>query len=386
MKLHKIGVRPSILSIMVGLVALSSCTKEPIEGPVPADGDRMEVRVTFPQSEVTSSTTKGTDVGTPDENRLGHITIFIFNEDGSKLETVFPIDLTSANTSLPTSQPRWETEKILSVNPLISPLKPKKIYAVANWTQPEIDKDTYTETMLKEETKTIKFVAYINDDKAYPMLMSGSTSVQSLASASYSATVDLERQVSKIITSLTISQAVQSKLPNIEWNTDLMTVRVANIPNKSYIIGRQTSSPADLSRLDYGPISVDDTLPPSTNQAVPISTDLKLVENIYINENIVMGTSQQSKDLATYLVIRLPYKNRITQNTTIDNCYLLYLNDTRDAASPYRILRNTIYNLNIDILGLGLPEASLTSNVNIHERLTVNTGKSGEVHDAQSPQ
>lgn len=325
----KTGIWQGTLSAVIvclSVVTLGSCTKEPIGLSMPG-GDGIQVRVSFPRSEVTRATTGGTEVGTAEENRLDRVTILVFSGDGTKLETVFSEDVTSANTSLPTTQPKWVTDQTLIVRPVISPDSPKRIYAIANWSRVDFDKATYTETMLKDELTLITAVAAINNAGAYPMLMSGSKDVPNLTSLSYNVTVDMERQSSKISTQLTIPKDVQKYMTQIEWQTDLMTITVANVPNQSWIIGRN-ESPVGANLLNSDPIAVDDTKPATGDQTLPATVDLKWSESVYITENPVVGTSQASKDASTYVIVQLPYKNRITGVVEHDNYYKIYINES----------------------------------------------------------
>lgn len=372
MKRDKTGIWRGALSVMIVLLtalALSSCTKEPTGHSIP-DGDGIQVRVSFPRSEATRATTGDPEVGTAEENRLDRVTILVFNGDGTVLENVLSEDVTSANTSLPTTQPKWATEQILIIHQVISPSSLKKIYAIANWSKTTFNKATYTETDLKDELTTISAVSSINDDAAYPMLMSGCKEVTNLTSVFYNVTVDMARQSSKIKAQLTIPIDVQDYHPQIEWQTDLMKLTVANVPNKAYIVGR-SAIPTGNTLLNSALLAVDDQKPNPVDQTIPASKDLKWSESVYITENPVTGTTQTAKDVSTYIIVQLPYKNRITGNIDYDNYYKIYINDTRDAASPHKVLRNTIYNLNINILGMGLPIDNLVPDVNIDDQLTI---------------
>lgn len=373
MKRDKTGIWRGVLSaviVLLSALALSSCTKEPI-GPSMPDGDGIQVRVSFPQSETTRALTKGTDNGTDKENQLDRVTILVFNGDGSKLETVFSEDVRPSNTSLPTTQPKWEIYHTLIVRSvIIDIISPKKIYAIANWNKVDFDKTTYTETMLQDEITTIASVASINNAAAYPMLMSGSIYVPNLTSLLYNVTVDMARQSSKIKAQLTIPKDVQDYQRHIEWQTDLMKITVANVPNNSYIVGR-SAIPTGSTPLNSDPIAVDDTKPATGDQTFPATKELKWSESVYITENPVEGATQAAKDASTYIIVQLPYKNKITNVIEPDNYYKVHINDPGDATSPHKVLRNTIYNFNISIKGMGLPINNLIPNVNIDDQLTV---------------
>lgn len=385
MKRDKIVIGRVALSLAVVALtfALGSCTQEPIRLSMPG-GDGMMVRVTFPSSVATRATTGGTEEGTNDENRLERVTILVFNQDGTKLETVLSEDVTATNGSLATSQPQWASKGTLLVSPIQNPASPKKIYAVANWSTTAFDKATYTEAKLKEELTTIAAVADINGAGAYPMLMSGSKAVASLSSAYYSVTVDMERQASKIRTLFTMPVDVQNYHPQIEWQTGLMKITVVNVPSKSYVVGRG-ATPSGSTLLNSAPLPVDDTQPAAGDQTVPARKDLKWSESLYIHENPVTGATPASKDASTCIVVQLPYKNRITGVVDMDNYYQLYINDTRDAASPHKMLRNTIYTLSIRILGMGLPINKLVPDVGVDDQLTVNSWEKGEIGDVEAP-
>lgn len=386
MKRYKICIWRGVLSMAVVALTLvlGSCTKESMGVSMPG-GDGMEVRVTFPRSEVTRAVTGGTEIGASDENRLDRVTILVFSGDGSKLESVISEDVTSANTSLPTTQPKWASDQTLIVGPVINPGSPKKIYAIANWSKTAFDKATYTETTLKDEITTITAVADINNVTAYPMLMSGSKDVENLTTLLFNVTVDMERQSSKISTHLTIPIHLQDYMPQVEWQIDLVKVTVVHVPNETYVVSRK-ALPPNIGLLHSKVIAMDDTKPAAGDQTVPATKELKWSESVYVTENPVVGNTQAKKDSSTYVVVQLPYKNRITGVTEYDNYYKVYINDTRDAASPHKVLRNTIYNLNISILGMGLPFNNLVPDVNVDDQLTVNSWEKGEVVDVEAPQ
>lgn len=383
MKRDKTGIWRGTLSammVMLAVVALGSCTKEPI-GPSMPGGDGIEVRVSFPRSE---AVTRGTETGTPEENRLDRVTIFVFNGDGSQLENVLSVDVTSANTSLPATQPKWATDQTLIVSPVINSKSPKKIYAIANWSNIDFDMATYTEARLKDEITIIANVGSMNGAAAYPMLMSGSKEVANLTSQLYKVTVDLERQASKISAHLTIPVGVQDYMPQIEWQTNQMTITVANVPNRSFVMGRSIC-PANTTLLNSTPIVVDDTIPAPGDQTFPATKELKWSERVYITENPVTGATQATKALATYIIVQLPYKNRITGTVEDDNYYKVYIDNRGNATSPHTVLRNTIYNLNIIIQGMGLPINNLIPNVNVDNQLTVIPWEKGEMGDVEAP-
>lgn len=381
MKKDKTGVWQGTLSttiLLLTVVAFSSCTKEPIEQSLPGV-NRMQVQVTFPKSKATKAITEGTATGTDDENRLDRVTILVFSGDGSQLETVLSENVTSSNPSLPTTQPKWATDQTLIVSGVISPDSPKKIYVLANWRKIDFDLATYTEAMLKDEITTITAVSRINGSAAYPILMSGNKEIPNLTSLSYKVTVDMERQVSKLKALITVPIDVQNYSHQIEWQTELMKITVANVPNKSYVVGRK-ASPAGITMLNSDPMDMD-TKPNPSDQQVPATKDLEWGKSVYITENPITGTTQTSKDASTYIIVQLPYKNRNTGVIEHDNYYKVYINDTRDATSPYKVLRNTIYTLNIRILGQGVPINNLISDVNIDDQVTVNSWEIGEMGD-----
>lgn len=388
-KARSVSARHSVLSLLIVwliVTVLGSCTKEQFDSSE-LNRNGLEVQVTFLQSDVTRAVTGGTEVGTKDENRLDRVTIFVFNDGGTLLESVLSVDVTSANTSLATSQPKWARDRILFVNPIVNPANPKKIYAVANWNKTVFDKATYTESNLLSEIKTLTSVSDINDTSAYPMLMSGSKWVANLPSALYSVTVDMERQVSKIKAVLSMSATVQNYHPNIEWLTDQMKLTVANVPNKSYVVGR-AAAPVNVSGyalLNSTAIAVDDTKPKAGDQTLPATKELKWSESVYVNENPVTGATPANKEKSTFIVVQLPYRNRATGITDPDNYYKLYVNDTRDVNSPHKVLRNTIYNFNIRLLGMGLPINNLIPDVNVDDELVVNSWEKGEIGDVEVP-
>lgn len=351
----KISVWRGALSIVVIALALVGCTKESIDSDGPL-GDKLQLRVVVPQSTVT----RAAEEGSSDENRLDKIAVFVFDGSG-KLETTIIIpDLN--DPSVATSQPQWATKKILAL-PIVGQVEPRNIYVVANWTPPTIDESTYTETMLNAELTTITGADDMNGAKAYPMLMSGVTKG---GTTSPNVTVDVARQVAKIRTSITLPKTTQDNNPNIEWLTDRMTITVASVLDKSYIFEGQSPSYPSSAKLisEFGKFVFTDMSPAQT---FPITTDMTWEkERVYVHESLPNDMGN-----ATYIVIQLPYRNYTTGVEEVDNYYKIYVGEQTDPDAPYRMFRNTIYDLKIKILGLGMPFDNIVADVNIEDQLTV---------------
>lgn len=351
----KISVWRGALSIVVIALALVGCTKESIDSDGPL-GDKLQLRVVVPQSTVT----RATEEGSSDENRLDKIVVFVFDGSG-KLETTIIIpDLN--DPSVATSQPQWATKKILAL-PIVGQVEPRNIYVVANWTPPTIDESTYTETMLNAELTTITGADDMNGAKACPMLMSGVTKG---GTTSPNVTVDVARQVAKIRTSITLPKTTQDNNPNIEWLTDRMTITVASVLDKSYIFEGQSPSYPSSAKLisEFGKFVFTDMSPAQT---FPITTDMTWKkERVYVHESLPNDMGN-----ATYIVIQLPYRNYTTGVEEVDNYYKIYVGEQTDPDAPYRMFRNTIYDLKIKILGLGMPFDNIVADANVEDELKV---------------
>lgn len=370
----------SAITLAVIALALGSCTKEPLTAS--NRNDMAQVRITLPTNVRSGVKAKAEEIGSTNESRLDNITVFVFNIAG-KLETLLTEDLTAA--SLTETQPKWKSDNILLV-PIIKYNEPKNIYAVANWNKTEFNKNTYTESSLKSEVKSMVDVLTINGSKAYPMIMSGGKAGVNLMSSLFSVTLNIARQVAKIRAKLTLSAVTQNRMPDVIWLIDEMTITVGNVPTMSYIIANNTI-PYGVVMLNSTPFSLndkEDTKPKNTDQTYPVATNnlIWVKDRIYINENLV---NESDKTTATYIVIQLPYQNRKTGFREGDNYYKLYINNKDDDAAPHTVLRNTIYDFNISILGLGSPFNDMISDVNIDNIVTVSDWGYGGIGDVEIP-
>lgn len=364
--------------MVVLALALVGCTKEPInpDGPL---GDELQLQVVVPRSTVT----RATENGLADENRLDKIAIFVFDKSGKFETKIFIPNLN--DPSVATSHPQWASDQTLAL-PIVGQLDPRNIYVIANWTPPTIDESTYTETMLNAEYNTIAGADDINGTKAYPMLMSGVTKG---VTTHPNVKVNVERQVAKIRTLVTVSKTSQDNNPNIEWLTDRMTITVVSVLDKSYIVGGQsTIYPSGQNLISmFGKFGFTDADDHSPTQTFPMTNSNTWRKNsIYVNESLP-SAKPLGMDTSTCIVIQLPYKNHTTGVEEVDNYYKVYVGEQKGAHAPYRVFRNTIYDLKVTLLGLGLPFDKVVPSVNVEDQLTVLPWEKGgdvDVDDLQN--
>lgn len=368
MKRDKTGVWHGTLSaaiVLLVVVALSSCVKEPFsEDQLPSDV--LQLKIALPEGGVSKA---DTDPGTPSENLLQDITVLIFNPAG-ELETKLLVN----NLATVTDQPYWDKDKILLV-PIKNPNKPKRIYAIANWTQ-EITSD-YTEAQLKaEQTSTSEAVI----EGATSLCMSGSKLDINLKTSAYFVTVDIARQVAKFRAKCTMTKVAQDKYPNVTWRYADMKLAIGNVPDRSYVV-EQSAIPEGHNLLNSQWFTMKVTSSSGGDYAWNIVAGEK-----YIFENPVAGTVLDPKK-TTYIIVQLPYQNMTTGVVEVDNYYKLYVNDTESPAAPHSVRRNTIYQFNIDLLGMGVPYHDLVDNAdNAKGDMTVIPWKDDNIDVGDTPQ
>lgn len=368
MKRDKTGVWHGTLSaaiVLLVVVALSSCVKEPFsEDQLPSDV--LQLKIALPEGGVSKA---ATDPGTPSENLLENITVLIFNPAG-ELETKLLVN----NLATVTDQPYWDKDKILLV-PIKNPNKPKRIYAIANWTK-EITSD-YTEAQLKAEQATTSEAV---KEGATSLCMSGSKLDINLKTSAYFVTVDIARQVAKFRAKCTMTRVAQDKYPNVTWRYTDMKLAIGNVPNRSYVVD-QSAIPEGHNLLNSQWFTMNVTSSAGGNYAWDIVAGEK-----YIFENPVAGTVLDPKK-TTYIIVQLPYQNKTTGVVEVDNYYKLYVNDTESSAAPHSVRRNTIYQFNIDLLGMGVPYHDLVDNAdNAKGNLTVIPWKDDNINVGDTPQ
>lgn len=361
----------SIMAVLLVIITLASCNKEPYSDFSEISDNKLEVRIALPQNTLSQSTSRGTRSEISDEDRLDNITVFIFKKENGSLEQVFQENLT--HSGIEQSQPKWKDEHMLLFSmESIDKTTPKNIYAVANWSETGFNIESCTEQELKDAFTVITEISNTNGDNAYPILMSGSTQNVNLTTLAYQVKVDIKRQVAKIKTTFTLSEEVRKSHPNIEWLTDQMKITVVNVPDQSYVIERNVA-PSTAKSLNSKAIPVDDTKPGADD------SNFRWEENVYVNENPV--TTKADKEKSTYIVMQLPYKNSITQIEEPDNYYKIYIDDKKNEEAPHTVLRNTIYNLEVKILGLGLPINNLVANTAVEDKLTVTDWEDGMISE-----
>lgn len=367
MKRDKTGVWYGTLSaaiVLLVVVALSSCVKEPFsEDQLPSDV--LQLKIALPEGEVS----KATDPGTPSENLLQDITVLVFDADGV-LETKLLVN----NLATVTDQPYWDKDKILLV-PIKNPNKPKRIYAIAN-RPTEITSD-YTEAQLKAEQATTSEAVM---EGATSLCMSGSKLDINLKTSAYFVTVDIARQVAKFRAKCTMTKVAQDKYPNFTWRYADMKLAIGNVPDRSYVV-EQSAIPEGHNLLNSQWFTMKVTSSSGDNYAWDIVAGEK-----YIFENHVAGTVLDPKK-TTYIIVQLPYQNKTTGVVEVDNYYKLYVNDTESPAAPHSVRRNTIYQFNIDLLGMGVPYHDLVDNAdNARGDMTVIPWKDDNINVGDTPQ
>lgn len=332
------GVWSSTLTAIVLLAFLllfGACSKDPKDISL-SEQESNKLKIRFNLSE--NETKQEAAIDPPFESQLKSIKVFIFDAlTDNVFEKKYEVDLTSAD--LGTEQPQWASNQTLII-PEYEPSGEKYIYVVANWTpQTDISSCKRGEFLLLLDT-----ITDVSDLQQSPILMSGKEIKQNL-NASKTVNVELIRNLAKIKTTVTLLRSTIIDNPDIAWLPEQMTVTVKNVPDRRFIVynKQMPQNPKRLNSEEF--MLIEDP-----------ENDQWKQNAIYVNVNTPDANSPDYNAKKSYLIVRLPYKNRSTDSTHTDNFYKI------EFPQAVTIEHNTIYDFKIKIAGLGGPETKPEEN------------------------
>lgn len=332
------------LLIWVASLLMASCTQE-IETTEISSLGPNDVQISLPVSGVSAVPGSRATVpmpGTPEEDVVNSLQLFLFN--GSTLVKTVTLSEQNPNQDDHTV---WNRATQTVVLRGLDTKQAYTIYAIANHTLSGIATEadimaafTQRSTQIEPPLPTL----------TQGLVMSGKVEGHDFKSHSNKVTIELIRQVAKMQLILKMDPAFFAAYPGIVWASDKeniptepnpLSVAIYNLASHSYIYPRNNAAtppviviPGDAASISYGPLSVK-----TTDGEWPVVTG-------YIYEN----SFADKKIPATYAIVNLPY--RMGSSVVNRNYYRMQFSEPD--GSPFKLLRNNLYQVTATVTGFGL--------------------------------
>lgn len=301
------------------------------------DSSKAQIVVTVP-SDVSLRSADSRSSETDEESLINNLTVLVFNSNtGNKEYSVRISSLTTSTSEVDMSE--WESSgriKLIGSSILSNLSTSRDIHVVANISGDKLANVT-TESELDSVITDVISEDIPDPDQDHPILMQGSVSNQ-VFSSDATANISLVRNIAKVeMTINTTNYTFGGKTVKLLPNSEDVTVRAYNCADRSYVVP-QSKNPQSVkyfkgSAMDITPTTRGD----STTQSFSTS---------YINENV--RTSYSKDSTVTSFIIQIPYQVEGGAVQT-DNYYRVLVNQD----NGYKINRNTIYDLTVNITTLG---------------------------------
>lgn len=343
------------ITVAAAVLFLSGCitdNRSMCEGPDTGPG-MIRVRLTVSAKDSATTRASVEEVGFGAENSLKDIIIMVFGHSADasgKLEVCERFVL----ASLPPEQDRWENESTLLVENVNDLDQPKNVYVIANWTgyaASNYQAGTTTESTLLAELSSIS-APIATPTAVSPMLMSGGVTNYVFANNSNKATVGMSRQAVKIRLRVEFDEDFTDLYGSrlvLGGSAGDIKMRAVNVPNSSFVICKTpAAAPLSATLIHY----------PFTRSMKKHTTPSEfLADSCYVFENPVQGKTAADKELATSLVLNIPYSLDGVVNT--NNYYRIYIDNSAETDhqdNPYVTWRNYIYDIKTTVKGFGMSE------------------------------
>jgi hypothetical protein len=320
---------------MIGLawvILISSCSSE-IQDSSNSKSDKAQLVLAIP-ADLSSMTAESMA-----ESLIKNLTVFVFDAQTGHKEYSVRVDIPLSESSTEVDMSQWETSgiiKLLEASILADLSKIRNIHVVANVAEGKLDAVS-TESQLDSIVTDAISSDIPNPDEDHPILMQGNVNNHVFASDA-SASISLVRNIAKVkMTINTTDYTFGGKNILLLPESESMAVRAYNCADRSFVV------PAPLSPQGLKYFTGEAFLvSPSSRE----NTKTQSVTTSYINENLRNSYSKDST--VTSFVIQVPYQ--IEDGTVrTDNYYRVLVNQD----NGYRINRNTIYDLTVNISKLG---------------------------------
>ncbi|MEG2599229.1 MAG: fimbrial protein [Muribaculaceae bacterium] len=334
---------------VVALLVLASCSNDAVdEKLLPKDAVQIKLSLGG-QSNVQN---RAPQTGTPDENYIGNIQVFIFTvtaDNTGLLEKVISFDADKSTTDdmLNTWDKATNTITIRGIE------KGEKVaYAVANGTKANgFDQELFKVGVTTQQTLIDHSTQRQGNIVAPSMgsnglLMCGN--VRFKAPDNNSISIPMVRQVAKVNLHVALDKSFSDSYPGIKFGEASIspaTFTTYNVPTHSYLledlVPHTPTLPALSTLLDYQQMNF---------RHVGLESAREWKAEIYVYENPQTGNTIADMKQATQFLISIPYS---VGGVRYENKYIININDKSDTNSPYKTKRNNIYDVNVTVLGFG---------------------------------
>ena len=326
-----------IITFLLIILFLPSCAKEQDElgSSKPIDG-KVQIALQLPSVNTPELRSTATD----EETLVTNLSLFIFESATGNKEFSIRIDVPYTGASGDIDMSRWVSDQVIMVlnSVILSDLdKSRNIHIVSNIAANKLASVTNESSL--EAVITDAIAAEIAEpDADKPLLMHGVKKDHNFIT-DVRASISLVRNVAKVNMTVNTTDftfgGVKYLLAPANQN---LSVKMANVADRSYIVSA-LASPTTANYISYD----FKTVTPSERG---VGTTKSTVHS-YINENL-RTTYDVEKD-ATFVVLQIPYQKEGDVTVKTENYYKILINQE----NIYKINRNTIYDITLNISSLG---------------------------------
>lgn len=340
-----------ILIIALGVVLLSSCTKEPMGGDEPLPEGAVQISLSLPNAEPLS---KANVPKTDYESRILSATILFYDQASQTL---------TKKVSTGQAGVVWNEadRKVIISAGNIDLTATYDIVVLTNLPDAAALEGTINEKDARTQLNDVlsKLTSPIVPDNTHALVMMGETQNHTF-SKNITATVALAHQAVKISVNVSITPEFAA-IAGAFFTAATAPSRLAlyNVPNMSWITGnhptkdlftrfKNLTTTTGYALMDYAPVEMTRT-----------AGDNQWSATIYAYENVVDDVTDNHQKQATSFVLQVPYVAAGIAVT--ENYYKVMIEDPNvsESASKYKTVRNHLYDVNVKINGFGTPIATL---------------------------
>ncbi|WP_165043586.1 DUF4906 domain-containing protein [Dysgonomonas sp. ZJ709] len=326
------------ISFLIVALFLLSCSvdldDELAKSKAPIDGKAV-IALQLPTVQSDGATTRSAD----NESLINNISLFIFNKTTGAKEFYVRLNVpTDPSTEVDMS--RWASDQVIMLlnSAILSDLSiSRNIHVVANVNESKLNAIS-SESNLKAVITDAITAEIAEPDTDKPFIMHGVKESHVFATDNR-ASVSLVRNIAKVQMTIntqnfTFGGAAISLAP-LNQNP---SVKMVNVADRTYLVSN-TANPATATYFSYA----NKVVTPSERTA----TTTKTIAHSYIGENL--RTTYDIEKNATYILLQIPYQKGVGGEIITDNYYKVLINKE----NGYKINRNTIYDLTLNISSLG---------------------------------
>lgn len=326
-----------IITFLLIILFLPSCAKEQDElGNSKSIDGKVQIALQLPSVNTPELRSTATD----EETLVKDLSLFIFESSTGNKEFSIRIDVPYTGASADIDMSRWVSDQVIMVlnSVILADLdKARNIHIVSNIVESKLASVTNESSL--EALITDAITAEIaQPDGNKPLLMHGVKKGHNFIT-DVRASISLVRNVAKVKMTVNTNDfifgGVKYLLAPANQN---LSVKMANVADCSNIVSALTS-PSTANYISYDFKTV---VPSERGVGTTKSTT-----HAYINENL-RPTYDVEKDV-TFVVLQIPYQKEGDTTVKTENYYKVLINQE----NGYKINRNTIYDITLNISSLG---------------------------------